>query len=74
MKNGRAIFLRTCSACHPLFGQGGHIGPELPGNFTDSDYLLQNILDPYAIIGRDYQQTFITLSSSPSTKVLRRGR
>jgi len=61
VKNGHAIFLRTCSACHTLFGQGGHIGPELPGNFTDTDYLLQNILDPNAIIGRDYQQTFITL-------------
>ncbi|MEY3895421.1 MAG: hypothetical protein RLZZ214_940, partial [Verrucomicrobiota bacterium] len=61
VKNGQQIFLRTCSACHNLFGQGGHIGPELPGNFADTDYLLQNILDPNAIIGRDYQQTFITL-------------
>jgi putative membrane-bound dehydrogenase-like protein len=59
-KNGRAIFQRTCAACHVLFGQGGNIGPELPGNFTDIDYLLQNILDPDAVIGRDYQQTFIT--------------
>ena len=43
-----------------MFGQGGHIGPDLPGNFTDVDYLLQNILDPNAVIGRDFQQTFIT--------------
>ena len=61
VKSGREIFLRTCSACHTLFGQGGHIGPELPGNFTDTDYLLQNVIDPNAIIGRDYQQTFITM-------------
>lgn len=60
-KNGRAVFQRTCSACHSVFGEGGHIGPELPGNFKDTDYLLQNIVDPNAIIGRDYQQTFITL-------------
>ncbi|MES2924760.1 MAG: PVC-type heme-binding CxxCH protein [Verrucomicrobiota bacterium] len=60
VKNGRTIFERTCSACHTLFGQGGHIGPDLPGNFTDTDYLLRNILDPNAIIGRDFQQTFIT--------------
>ncbi len=60
VKNGRAIYQRTCSACHNLFGEGGHIGPELPGNFADVDYLLQNILDPNAIIGRDFQQTFIT--------------
>lgn len=61
VKNGRAVFERTCSACHTIFGQGGHIGPELPGNFTDTDYLLQNIVDPNAVIGRDYQQTFITM-------------
>ena len=60
VKNGRAVFQRTCSACHTIFGEGGHIGPELPGNFTDTDYLLQNIIDPNAVIGRDYQQTFIT--------------
>ena len=61
VKSGREIFLRTCSACHNMFGQGGHIGPELTGSYSDTDYLLQNILDPNAIIGRDYQQTFITL-------------
>ena len=70
VKNGRAIFLRTCSACHTLFGQAGHIGPEVPGNFSDSDYLLQNILDPYAIIGRDYQQTFITLKTLAASVTL----
>ncbi len=60
VKNGKAIYERTCSACHVMFSQGGNIGPHLPGNFTDTDYLLQNILDPNAVIGRDYQQTFIT--------------
>lgn len=61
VKNGAAIYQRTCSACHEMFGKGGHIGPHLPGNFTDVEYLLENILDPNAVIGRDYQQTFITL-------------
>ncbi len=61
VKSGREIFQRSCSACHNLFGQGGHIGPELTGSYSDTDYLLQNILDPNAVIGRDYQQTFITL-------------
>ena len=56
---GRAIFTQTCAVCHTLFGFGGKIGPELPGSFEDVDYLLQNILDPNATIGKDYQQTFI---------------
>jgi putative heme-binding domain-containing protein len=60
VKNGREIFERTCAACHTMFGAGGKIGPELPGSFKDVGYLLQNILDPDAVIGRDYQQTFIT--------------
>jgi putative heme-binding domain-containing protein len=59
-KNGRALFEKTCAACHSIFGSGGKIGPELPGSFTDTDYLLQNIFDPDAVIGKDYQQTFIT--------------
>ena len=56
---GRAIFTQTCAVCHTLFGFGGKIGPELPGSFEDVDYLLQNILDPNATIGKDYLQTFI---------------
>lgn len=63
VKHGRDIFQRTCAACHSIFGNGGHIGPELPGNFTDTGYLLQNILDPNSVIGRDFQQTFITTKS-----------
>ncbi len=61
--HGRALFTQTCAICHTLFGEGGKIGPELPGSFEDVDYLLQNIIDPNAIIGKDYQQTFITTKS-----------
>ncbi|MGB8170356.1 MAG: family 16 glycoside hydrolase [Chthoniobacteraceae bacterium] len=58
---GRALFSQTCGVCHTMFGTGGKIGPELPGSFEDVDYLLQNIVDPNAIIGKDYQQTFVSL-------------
>lgn len=58
-ERGRAIFTQTCAACHTLHGSGAKIGPELPGGFEDLDYLLQNIVDPNAIIGKDYQQTFV---------------
>jgi len=59
-QRGRAIFAQTCAACHALHGSGAKIGPELPGGFEDLDYILQNIVDPNAIIGKDYQQTFVT--------------
>ena len=61
MVHGRALFTQTCAVCHTLHGIGGKIGPELPGSFEDIDYLLQNIVDPNAIIGKDYQQTFVTM-------------
>jgi putative heme-binding domain-containing protein len=53
---GRAIFARTCQQCHTLFGVGGKVGPELTGsNRGDLDYVLSNVLDPSALIGKDYQ-------------------
>lgn len=57
--NGRLIYSQRCAACHILHGEGAKIGPELPGNFKDLDYLLMNILDPNQTIGKDYQQTTI---------------
>ena len=33
----------------------------MPGAFEDIDYLLQNIVDPNAIIGKDYQQTVVQM-------------
>jgi putative heme-binding domain-containing protein len=59
VSRGRAIFTQTCAICHTLFGYGAKIGPELPGAFEDIDYLLLNIVDPDAIIGKDYQQVLI---------------
>ncbi len=61
--HGRALFAQVCAACHTMFGEGGKIGPELPGGYEDVDYLLHNILDPNALVGKDYQQTFITTKS-----------
>ncbi len=52
---GRAMFAKTCQQCHVLFGTGGNVGPELTGsNRGDLDYLLSNVYDPSALIGKDY--------------------
>lgn len=57
---GRALFAQSCALCHKLFDAGADIGPEITGaNRTDVDYLLGNILDPNALIGKDYQSTTI---------------
>jgi putative heme-binding domain-containing protein len=53
--NGRALFNKTCQQCHTLFGTGAKIGPDLTGsNRADTNYLLDNIVDPSAVIGKDY--------------------
>ncbi|MGH8021506.1 MAG: PVC-type heme-binding CxxCH protein [Opitutaceae bacterium] len=57
---GRATFLQTCALCHTLFDEGRHLGPELTGsNRADIDYLLANIVDPTAVIGKGYFLTTV---------------
>ncbi|MGB7327597.1 MAG: PVC-type heme-binding CxxCH protein, partial [Rubripirellula sp.] len=58
--HGRMLYNNTCGKCHLLFGEGEKIGPDITGsNRGDLDYTLQNILDPSALVGRDYQATTI---------------
>ena len=58
--HGRELFNKTCAKCHKLFGEGGEIGPDITGsNRAKLDYLLENLLDPSSVVGRDYQMTTI---------------
>lgn len=57
---GRAVFERTCSACHKLYGEGGIAGPDITGaNRTNLEYLLGNILTPSAIIQDAYKMEIV---------------
>jgi putative heme-binding domain-containing protein len=56
LSHGRAVFVKTCSVCHTLYGEGGHVGPDLTGSGrADIDYLMMNVVDPSAVVGKDYQ-------------------
>jgi putative membrane-bound dehydrogenase-like protein len=58
LPHGRELFNKTCGTCHKLFDSGKNIGPDITGsNRTNIEYLLDNMLDPGAVIGRDYQVT-----------------
>ncbi len=58
---GRALFQRTCSACHTLYGEGGKLGPDITGsNRTNIDYLLNNLIEPSSEIQDDYRMVVIT--------------
>jgi putative membrane-bound dehydrogenase-like protein len=58
--NGRAVYARTCAACHRLFDEGGTVGPDLTGSQrANLDYLLENLLDPSALVAKEYQMTVL---------------
>ena len=59
---GRSVFRRTCAACHRLYDAGGDVGPELTGSDRGNiDYVLENVLDPGATVGRDYKLSTVAL-------------
>ncbi|HUF63702.1 MAG TPA: PVC-type heme-binding CxxCH protein [Verrucomicrobiales bacterium] len=59
---GRIVYGQVCGSCHVLFGEGQEIGPDLTGsNRADLDYLLENVLNPNAVVGKDYQLQVFTL-------------
>jgi putative heme-binding domain-containing protein len=59
---GRAVFAKTCAQCHTLFDVGGKVGPDLTGsNRGDTDYILQNMVDPNAVIPNDYRSSTIEM-------------
>ena len=58
------LFNQLCASCHVLYGQGKQIGPDLTGSNRDNlDYLLENIVDPSAVVPADFRMSVVTLSS-----------
>jgi putative heme-binding domain-containing protein len=52
---GHELFNKTCGVCHRLYDEGAQIGPDLTHeNRQDRDYLLVNIVDPSAVIRKEF--------------------
>ncbi len=59
---GRALFKTSCGQCHVLFDEGGKIGPNITGsNRANLDYILENVTNPNALIGADYELHIFSL-------------
>jgi len=64
LTRGREIFNKSCAQCHTLFGVGGKVGPDITGaNRASLDYLLENMLDPSAVIPKEYTATVVELKN-----------
>lgn len=57
---GRLHFQKLCAQCHRLGNDGTQLGPELTGAGRNGiRYYLENVIDPNAVIGTDFQMTSI---------------
>ncbi len=58
---GHETFTQVCAVCHSFNGVGGKLGPDLGGSWRNGlDYFLENIVDPNAVVGENYQLHIIT--------------
>jgi putative heme-binding domain-containing protein len=63
IKAGRQVFERLCAACHAIdaTATAGKLGPNLNGTWRNGlDYFLENIVDPNAVVGTDFQLNLVT--------------
>jgi putative membrane-bound dehydrogenase-like protein len=59
---GKAIFMKQCSTCHPLYSDGRAVGPNLTGSDRHNlDYLLGNMVDPSAVVAAAYRMSVLLL-------------
>jgi putative membrane-bound dehydrogenase-like protein len=62
LKKGRTLYEQTCASCHVMYGHGGQLGPDLTGSGRSSlDYILENVVDPGAVVSADYRMTILRL-------------
>ncbi len=60
-ERGKALFEKHCAGCHRLFGEGATVGPELTGAERNLDALLENVVNPSAMIRKEYQAQVLAL-------------
>ena len=61
---GRELFKKHCQACHRLFNEGSRVGPDLTSTSRkDTHALLANIVDPSAVIRRDFLSSIIVTNN-----------
>jgi putative heme-binding domain-containing protein len=69
---GRTLFAKNCMECHTLYGFGGKVGPDLTkskrpaeqaARLRDLDFVLTSIIDPSAVIEKEFRPTLVTTTN-----------
>ena len=64
---GRQHFEKLCMACHKVGDLGQQLGPELTGaGKHGARYFLENVIDPDAVVGSDFQVTTVETKTNES--------
>jgi putative heme-binding domain-containing protein len=62
LSEGRMTYQNLCGKCHKLYGDGQTIGPDLTGsNRNNLDYLIENVIDPSAVVSKDYRVSLLRM-------------
>lgn len=62
LSQGRFQYQKACASCHMLYGEGQKVGPDLTGSGRSNlDYLLENMVDPGAVVGADFRMSILAL-------------
>lgn len=60
---GRQVFVKNCSSCHQMGGEGGELGPDLGTvRNRDGEFLLREILTPSRSIAQNFQMYILELA------------
>jgi putative membrane-bound dehydrogenase-like protein len=64
---GKEHFKKLCAQCHRYGEEGARFGPELTGaNRNGVRYFLENVIDPNAVVGTDFQMTVLETKGGES--------
>jgi putative heme-binding domain-containing protein len=61
-ERGRAVFTKSCAACHRIGDEGGRVGPQLDGiGARGADRLMEDILDPNRNVDQAFRASTLAL-------------
>jgi putative membrane-bound dehydrogenase-like protein len=62
-QNGQLHFKKLCASCHQPENQTQNLGPQLTGSGSKGiRYFVENVIDPNAVIGQDFQARLAVMS------------